>query len=82
MLATAAGNALVARQLEVEHSELKPAEGLRDEQAEVAPGPAAAPEEKVEMQRAELEEVGARRAALEGVEALVQLELESLLGAS
>ena len=80
VLATAAWDALVARQLEVEHSELGAAEGLRAAQAEGAPGPAVAPEE-VGVQRAELEEVGARRAALE-VEAHVRLELEALLGAS
>ena len=81
VLATAAGDALMARQLEVEHSELGAAEGLRAAQDEVAPGPAAAPEEEVEVQRAELEEVGALRAALE-VEAHVRLGLEALLGAS
>ena len=81
VLATAAGNAFVARKLEVEHSELGAAEGLRAAQAEVAPGPAAAPEEKVEVQRAELEEVGARREALE-VEAHVRHGLEALLGTS
>ena len=81
VLATAAGDALVARQLEVEHSELGAAEGLCAAQAEVTPGPAAAPEEEVEVQRAELEEVGARRAAMEE-EAHVRLGLEALLGAS
>ena len=81
VLATAAGDALVARQLEMEHSELGAAEGLLAAQAEGAPGPAAAPEEEVEVQRAELEEVGARRAALE-VEAHVRLGLEAQLGAS
>ena len=80
VLATAVGDALLARQLEVEHSELGVAEGLRAAQAEGAPGPAAAPEE-VEVQRAELEKVGARRAALE-VEAHVRLGLEAQLGAS
>ena len=81
VLATAAGDALVARQLEVEHSELSATEGLRAAQADGAPGPAAAPEEEVEVQRAELEEVGARPAALV-VEAHVRLGLEALLGAS
>ena len=81
VLATAAWDALVARQLEVEHSELGAAEGLRAAQVEVAPGPAAAPEEEVKVQRAELEEMGARRAALE-VEAHVRLGLEAQLGAS
>ena len=71
--ATAAVDAFVARQLEVEQSELGTAEWLRAAQAEVAPGPAAAPEEEVEVQRAELEGVGARHAALDGAEALVQL---------
>ena len=73
VLATAAGDALVARQLEVEHSELGAAEGLRAAQAEVAPGPVAVPEE-VEVQRAKVEEVGAWRAELE-VETHVRLGL-------
>ena len=66
-------------------TEVRLAEEERAEHAALAEG---APElaaavlgEQVEVQGAELEGVGARHAALEGAEALVQLGLEALLGA-